>query len=440
MNTDFLNFLKEINFDKDQTRIEKYRLDGTSNYLISLNNSGITWAISLRIPAMGIEYSEFENEKKIAVRTADFMSKHLSKRVNVAENVCFLFDGRSNLVSYNSVIDFFNYQNSLLPLVEIDEVTGNVKEKIIKCEPYPTGIDRVENIDETAKERIKKYFSDYKGNFFASKGAPASETLDNHFELVLEAVRSLAVLHAKTGLKELIPIEVANSKARLYDNMLNELSEKPVINPDTPSYKSFEKYQKKWNKQNIPEITRLVCKEIFIRTKSEKKYLLELINQFEDKIKSNRNYYCFTHNDPHSENFIIVEYLYNLVQENHQYIDREFINKIFRSIPEYDAVEKISIDYIKEENKLLYRKFNNADMGKSNTNIVKRSLSYDIHLIDIDDATGIEPENQRLYLYDLFIFTASVVNLGMIKNKKIETENVVSAYYDFFSKINGEKN
>jgi len=424
MNKDFFDFLREIGFDKSQTRIEKYRLDGTSNYLVSLNNSGITWAVSLRIPAMGREYSQFESEKRLAVRTADFMSEHLSKRIKLADNVYFLFDGRSSLVSCDSVLNFFKYQNSLSPLIEIDEITGQNIQKIVKGESYPIGIDKVKNINEGKKESIKKYFSDYNGSFFASKGAPASETLDNYFDLAYEAAKSLAVLHAKTGLKELVPIEKVLSKTKIYDNMLNDKSENFNFNPGSPSYESFDKYQRKWNGEGIPEISRLVGKEIVLRTRPGKNLLAELFTQFEDEIKNNRNYYCFTHNDPHSENFIIVEYLYNLERKNHQYMDREFLNDIFRSISEKDNDKRISIEYIKEENTLLYRKYND-------------SLSYDIHLIDIDDATGIEPETQRLYLNDLLIFAASAANLGMIKGKKIIIEDIVSAYYDFSSNISG---
>jgi hypothetical protein len=434
MNKDFFNFLREIGFDKSQTRIEKYRLDGTSNYLISLNNSGITWAVSLRIPAMGVEYARFEKEKRLAVRTAGFMSEYLSNPTNVAGNVSFLFDGISSLVSCDSVLEFFNYQNSLPPLIEIDEITGANTKKTVKGESYPSGIDSLKNIDENKKESIKEYLSGYRGNFFASKGAPASETLDNCFDLVIEAANSLAVLHAKTGLKELAPMKTALATASLYNSRLNELSKDYAFPPGSPSQESFEKYQKKWNEEKKPEITRLVRKEIILRTKPGKDLLAGLIGQFEDEIQDSLKYHCFTHNDPHSENFIAVEYLYALEQTSHQYMDREFLNKIYRLLPKNDADEKISIEYIKEKNTLLYRKYNSADAGKADVNIVRRSLHYDIHLIDIDDAAGIEPETQQPYLNDLLIFAVSAANLGMIKGRETRIEDIVSAYYDFFLK------
>jgi hypothetical protein len=109
-------------------------------------------------------------------------------------------------------------------MTENDEVTGNKFQKKVSCESYPDGINKVKNINESKKEDIKKYLSEYRGCFFASKGAPASETLDDYFDLVFEAAKSLAVLHLKTGLCNLAPVEIALLKATEFDKKLNEIS------------------------------------------------------------------------------------------------------------------------------------------------------------------------------------------------------------------------
>jgi len=431
MEWDFLDFMKNIGFNKNQTRIETYRLDGTNNYLIGLNSAGMTWAVSIRIPAMGVEHSKIENEKTIAVNTAKFMVEKLSARTQISDNVSFLFDGMSCLASSNSVLDFFNYQNSLSPLVIIENITTMKAKKIIEGKRYPDNIDEDPNLSYDRKKEIKRHFSSYTGLFFVSKGAPASETLYTYIDLALEAANSLSVLHSKTGLKELMPIEIVISIAYEFDKKLNELSYSDFSFEPT-AQDSFEKYEDKWNKNKNQDISRLVRKEIILRTKLGKNILTKLLFELEDQMQNSSKYKCFTHNDPHSENFIVVEYLYEYEQKNHEYVDREFLNSIYRNSNE--VIDRLTIEYINDENTLLYREYMDSDVGKHSVNIVRRSLSYDLHLIDIDDATGIKVETMKSYLNDLLIYSISISNIGLIKGKIIKIEDVISSYYNFFIK------
>ncbi len=143
MNNDFFDFLDQIGLDKNQTRIEKYRLDGTSNYLISLNYSGVTWAVAIRLPAMGTEYVKFEKEKIRAVDTAEFLAEHFGKGIVLSDSVTFLFEGNSTLASFDSVKEFFSFQNTLSPLIEIDDITDSKIQKTVVSQSFPDGIDLV---------------------------------------------------------------------------------------------------------------------------------------------------------------------------------------------------------------------------------------------------------------------------------------------------------
>jgi len=429
-NDNFFNFLNQVEFNINQTRIEKYRLDGTSNYLISLNYSGVTWAVAIRLPAMGTEYAKFEKEKIWAVDTADFLVEHFGNGISLSDNVTFCFKGKSSLVSYDSVMEFFSFQNSLLPLLEIDDITEKKIQKTVASQSFPDGIDQVKNITVDKKKQIKKYLSEYEGVFFVSKGAPASETLDDYWELVFDVAHALTVLHANSGLKSLFPIDNVLTLAKEFDDELTQIASVTNFSEGTSILESFQKHQKKRNLTNDSNVTGLIKKEMILRTKTGKELLSRLVSQFEKTLKEDKSHYsCFTHNDPHCENFVIVKYLYDIKQGNHQYVDREFANDILEEIGTMSSDTMFSIVYNKDENSLLYRKFESADLGASNVNIIYPSTHYDIHLIDIDDATGVTENEQKIYIYDLLVFALSVQNLSAIKGGKIQAVDIISAYY-----------
>lgn len=435
MNNNFFGFLNQIGFDKNQTRIEKYRLDGTSNYLISLNYSGITWAVAIRLPAMGTEYVKFEKEKIRAVETAKFLVEHFGKGIALSDHITFRFEGNSTLASFDSIKEFFSFQNSLLPLIEIEDITGKEIQKTVASQSFPDGIDHVKNINDDKKKQIKEYLSEYRGVFFVSRGAPASETLDDYWEMVFDVTYALTFLHANSGLKLLIPIDKALELAKEFDDELTNIVSVTNFSEGTSVYESFQKHQKKRNPINDSNITELIKKEMILRTKTGKELLSKLISRFEKTLSEDKLHYsCFTHNDPHCENFVIVKYLYRIKQSNHQYIDREFTNEILKEIDNISSDTMFSIVYNKDENSLLYRKFESVDIGASNVNIIYPSTRYDIHLIDIDDATGITQNEQRMYIYDLLIYSLSVQNLSAIKGGKIHAFDIIKAYYKYMEK------
>ena len=431
----FFDFIKEIGFDRNQTRIEKYRLDGTSNYLISLNHSGVTWAVAIRMPAMGTEYEKFEKEKRRAVDTAKFLVANFGKGIALSDNVRFCFEGSSCLVSYDAVMDFFSFQNALPSLVEIAHVRLKIKPKTVTSLSYPDGIDKDAKLDAGKKEQIKKYLSEYKGDFFVSKGAPASETLDDYWDMVSDVTQALSVLHANSGLNLLVPITDVLSLAKDFDSALTEIASSTNFSEGTSVYESFQKHQKKRNLGNDTRIAELIKKEMLLRTKTGKELLSQLVAQFEQTLKEDKSRYaCFTHNDPHCENFVIVKYLYDMKQNNHQYIDREFVNDILEKGSDMAPDALLSIIYNEDYNSLLYRKFEDADTGAGNVNIIYRRTRYDIHLIDIDDASGITHNERKTYLYDLLIYALSVQNLSSIKGGNIQAGDIIGEYYQYISK------
>lgn len=429
-NNSFFNFLKQIKFDVNQTRIEKFRLDGTSNYLISLNYSGITWAVAIRLPAIGIEYSKFEEEKLRAVGVAKFLAEYFGEGIPLSANVSFLFDGNSSLMSYDAVMEYFSFQNSLQPLLERENITAEKKEKKIESLSYPEGIDNDKKLGVEKREQVKQYLSDYRGSFFVSKGAPASETLDDYWDMIFDVSHALAILHTKSGLHSVVPMDVAIELAVKFDDELTDLSLKTTLLEGSSAYESFQKHQKKRNPGNDLRVSKLIQKEIVLRTKPGKELLSRIVAQFEDKLRADKSFYSsFTHNDPHCENFVIVKYLYDIRQSNHQYMDREFLNDIIERRHVSSNEGMISIVYNEQENSLSYRNFQASDMGADNINVVSPRERYDIHLIDIDEASGITEKDRRLHIYDLLIYAQSVQNISSIKGHCIPLIDIITAYY-----------
>lgn len=424
----FFSFLQEVGFDKTQLRIEKYRLDGTSNYLVSLNYSGTTWAIAIRIPAIGKDEAAFEKDKTIAVDTAKFLVDHFAKGVNLSDRITFCFRGNSELIPNEAIHEFFSLQNMTKPLIQLDKISKIQEEKIITSQLFPNGIDDVKNIE---KEKIKEYFLKYNGRFFVSKGAPASETLDDYFELVFDVAHALAVLHSHTGLKCHLPVEKIIELGSLLDDKLDELSEKTTFKEGSPIYESFLKHQKKRNPDANVEISRLIRKELILRTDLGKELLSTIISNYEQELENKSLFCCFTHNDPHCENFVIVKYFYSIVKETHQYIDREFVNEILTSSKIGHLEKKYSIEFCKDSNELIYRNFKNSDEKNQFVNVITPDLKYEIHLIDIDEATGIDEKSKKLYIYDLLLYAQSVQNLSMIKGKDIHRNDIIKEYDNF---------
>jgi hypothetical protein len=431
----FFEFLQEIGFNKEQTRIEKYRIDGTSNYLVSLNYSGITWAVAIRMPAIGKDVNKFLEEKTRAVDTAEYLVKHFAQGISLTPHVCFCFRGNSVLASYDSVQEYFNFQNTLMPLIQKDQMSSHDKTKTVIGKPFPEGIDDLNNVDDAKKQQVKEYFKEFNNVYYVSKGAPASETLDDYFfDLLDHVTHSLVKLHQNTGLKIVLPIDQVITLASTVNSCLDSLSYKDIIGEDTSTIESYQKHQAKRNKNNDKEISRLIRKELILRTRKGKKIIFDVINPFELGLPNDKDYHCFTHNDPHCENFVIVKYLYSITEERHQYIDREFLNELIESLHENEKKDFYSVEYIQENSELKYRNYIDGDKNNPFVNIISpcrnNEYYYDIHLIDIDEATGINSSDSKTYLYDLILYSLSVQNLSSIKGRPIHYKKVIQKYYD----------
>jgi len=219
--------------------------------------------------------------------------------------------------------------------------------------------------------------------------------------------------------------------ASKFNDKLDLLADETDFSEGSSVYESFKKHQKKRNPENDSRIAFLIKKELVLRTVPGKKLLKELLKDFEQSLSDITPYQCFTHNDPHCENFVIVKYLFQVVKNNHQYIDREFINEILSKREVSDSATHYSIEYISNSNTLLYREYREGDEQDNNVNIFNRDLQYDIHMIDIDDATGITSESKRSYLSDLLVYALSVQNLSAIKGGTLHRDDVISAYYNY---------
>lgn len=426
---DFYKFLIINGWEPKQVRVTKYNVRGTNNYVIGLNHFGTEWAITLRIPAMGKDSTLFEDDKKQAIETAKYLEKILSKGVVTSKNVLFCFRGTSCLADNFSVHNFFESQSQLDSLKEIDNITNRSSE-VIKSKIYPEGIRQL-NLPAEEEERIINYLKMYSGAYFVSNGAPSSETLENYIELYADVLKGLVFLHKKSGLDSLLPIKEVYKIAQNFDMKLNELTHTIKFEEKSSIFKSYIKYLAKCKAEENTSMAFLIKKEILLRTIFGKEILKDLIVELDEKLDKKSSYMCFTHNDPHCDNFIVVRFLYKFLKKNHNYVDREYLNEIIDNTQLND--KKLSIAYDEFSNTLLYRNYIDGDEINSNISIVEPSINYEIHIIDIDDATGTEESTKKSYLYDLLIFALSVQNVSEIKGKKIMIKDLVELYYKFWS-------
>jgi hypothetical protein len=152
--------------------------------------------------------------------------------------------------------------------------------------------------------------------------------------------------------------------------------------------------------------------------------IIPIASYFENKIKSNRD------NDSTDP---VIWY-----EEDWKKHDEEVTNDLCE---EFKIKNKINIinchfatPYKGKDSSLLYRKFESADIKAANVNIIYPETRYDIHLIDIDDATGISQDEQKMYIHDLLIYALSVQNISAIKGGKIQAADIIREYYKYTEK------
>src|SRR6185503_11257266 len=160
--------IREIGMTRQGLRAESFRTDGTSNYVVNLNYRGQTWAAALRLPAKGATTDQFLKEKLRALEASHYLVECLRGGKDIGFNCTLKFEGTSCLVDPTSVQEYLFTQTKQEPLLLVDRITNQTKR--IQGISYPDCLD----------EDTRDYIPNYSGPFYLSRGAPATETLENY--------------------------------------------------------------------------------------------------------------------------------------------------------------------------------------------------------------------------------------------------------------------
>jgi hypothetical protein len=404
--------IKTLGLTESNLRVEGFRTDGTSNYLVNLNYRGQTWAAVLRLPAIGASLREFLAEKEKALSAANYLLNVLQDGIDVGFGCTLNFSGYSCFVDGESTQRFFHFQSDVTPLVLIDKIHQHQQE--IASFKYP----------ESLPADTRSYISNYNGPFYLSRGAPAWETLEEYPGLEEPVAHALAALHLATGSGEPVSYEASLCILREIEVEISH-----AIQTWSPSAKSKEgialnKSLKNWYADTDPERTELTRRERFVRTLAGKTVFDVAFNRaIAARGRGCHELRTFCHGDCHGGNFILVRYEFTLSQPG-VLLDRVFLNEVFEKDK---TLQEVSVS-IKEENSSIV--VSESGSGSPNGLKARRNRHYEIHLVDLDNVRGTTEDTKQLHIYDALFYSMSMANLSRLFGSPVESSDILRHYYD----------
>ncbi len=392
-------------------RVEALRTDGTSNYLTNLNYRGQTWAAALRMPAKGLGLDEFLDDKRRALGAVAYLLNLFSVGADVGSHCIFKFGGISTLVDAQSTKQFLAEQRSSGALTLDDRI--GTRTKIVEGFNYPDAVS-----DDT-----RAYVTEYDGPFYLSRGAPAWETLENYPELEEPTAHALAHLHARTGTGTPVLQSIALAGLENIKREMHARADQWQPLEGSKEALALAKSMKKWSGDTDPARAETIKRERFLRTSAGREVYTNLFKESVVSQASAEELHSFCHGDSHGGNFILVRYQYAWDADHDLIVDREFLNEIFTNNPTIDAVQ-VSID--PSGSHVIFE----LPQTDSTAPIARRALHHEIHPIDLDTGTGIEPATKVLHLYDALIFCMSLENITTLASTRVGAESVLNHYYD----------
>jgi hypothetical protein len=409
---------EELHLDKEQVRIDGFRTDGTSNYLINLNYSGITWAVALRIPAKGVSVEEFLREKRRALEVAQYLARYFSAGIQTSAEHRFVFDGVSYLVDPESAKEFLRKQSTNRGLVQrnlVQPIVFGPAEKRIAGKSYPADVPDSE----------RAYFENYDSPFYLSKGAPAWETGEDFPHLVPELFACLGFLHRQTGCTKPITARVLVPMVEKVCQIVSEEANRWEPTEDSSAWRAFGKLRKKWRVEPGSSRDTILKQEVFIRTGEGNRFFMNALESLAKPHVLSPGM-CFSHGDMHCGNFVCVRYAFEI--PNHVVgvpIDRTFVNEIF---DRRDGVTRIFAKFSRADNLVTY----SLEEEPEAVGLTKRDR-FDIHLIDIDRSAGITPKERVPHIRDLSKLVYSARNILDLAGVETHQPELVERYYSVWA-------
>lgn len=352
--------LSDFGFQDNDLMVEGVSA-GTSNYVLAINNAGQPWSAALRLPAPGADLGEFIRDKSTSLPILDALADLLSVPLEVNDHCSVHFEGTSRWVENRTTRDFLTRQADRSHHI-LDTRNGTERSK--RAVNVLSDRKKGEPIGDLDHEHIQSFASP----FFMSKGAPASETVEDFPDRAPEVAMALALLHARS--------EPA-LRAEASSDAIARIRKEADIAADrwTPAPNSKEDagltrmLNGPWGSD--PTIAK---REAWLRSSGGRQQVRSLTREI---VSARPNEGTFVHGDAHGGNFVIVDYEYDA--DVSLPLDREFINSAFRA----DAgVSELFL--VKAENSAVLI---SASKPAGTAVCLKRRKHFEVHPIDFDDAT-----------------------------------------------------
>lgn len=406
-----------VGLPASKLRVEAFRTDGTNNYLANLNSSGRTWAGALRLPARGAPLSDFLGDKHRALSAVAYLLPLLREPVDVGGNCALHFEGYSTLVEAKSTSAFLREQSAQPPLILVDQVMG--REKVIKAFDYPDALD----------ESVREYIAAYDGPYYLSRGAPAWETLEEFPDCAEAAAHALAVLHRLTGSGRILPESVGRKLLARASSVLRQHASVWAPRVGSKEDLGLQKSLRKWQAENGERRTIAVL-ERFLRSSAGHSVVAASIQEdLAAEEQGSGTFRSFIHGDAHGGNFVVVDYEFRL-SPHASFVDREFINALFRSSPELNAIGVAEID-----NRIIHDLPSSSDHPRI---LAKRDHHRELHLIDLDGGRGTTAVDKESHLLDALVFAVSMENICELFGRRLDAARVLHFYYEGLEHVGQE--
>lgn len=399
--------ITSIGMTVDDLRIEEVITSSMNNFVMNVNCNGVVWAVAIRYPRQ-MSVSEFIEQKERTARISQYLADEFGAGVELEPGERFVFDGRSYLTDADSTKLFLKSQADS-PAIVVNDAIRNERKEI-------------------RGGAVEEEFLEYNGPFYISRGAPASETLLIDADFAPIMLRGLAAMHARTGASACPSVQDLTEGVTEVAWTLGEAVSAWRPEEGSSPSKRVADYVRRFGDQAEQAARR----QAFVESADGRETLDSLIRQTFSRQCSDERYMSFVHGDAHGRNFIVVQFEYELVGARRIFVDRVFLNELFRARQD---LNRATIDLSDESSSMTFRQYQRGDEANELCVSAVRRRHDEVHPIDIDTARGISAGERDCYLLDVATLCISADSwYEMHKSESKRMADLVSLYATEFQK------
>lgn len=342
----------------------------------------------------------FAQDKQGSMPLLDRLATGLEQGIAVTERCTLRFAGNSRFVDAISIKMFLADQAGQQFTIE-DTLAGTTK--------TITGIkyaDEPHATDKTAQEVLSHAMS-YDGPFFLSRGAPASETLEDFPELATEVARALAGLHEAFP-QGLVPSsDVAHAALR---RAQADLRDAAAVWAPIPMSKEANALGAMLQKPEWAAKPEAAAREGLLRSAEGRRVVVDNTHDVDAAVTNG-----FVHGDAHGRNFIIVWFEYHASPSSGQ-MDRLLLNEVFRRESRSEVLFYSQSD----------RAATISASSVPDSSAVTRKSHVEVHPIDFDDASFTQQVPQLIDAITIALSAEAIAEA--FGTESLRAEQVLDAY------------